>query len=279
MTHRIDLCDAGKEATQTTPATCNAEIPTGAAPFTPNNAHPHGIRWSKATQKVYSIQEGYVQIAEVNPATLAITRTFDLAGTPYNAFGITPDGRFLLLRGQTAAPQATKLGVLDISVDPPVRTDFVIPELDGTSPGSFKFSPDGKRFYILAGNTAASTKKDRLFAFDASTLTAAPPAMTLLREIPLIATGAHNFDVLVQGAGAATYVIVSNRTDNSISVINATDNQVKERVGVGPAPDAVMAYFVGAAASGNQATSSLTPAVSTKPLPLPERLDDHGMPQ
>ena len=68
--------------------------------FTPNNAHPHGIRWSKFTQKVYSIQEGYGEIAEIDPTTLAITNTFDLTGLPYTAFGISPDGRFLLLRGQ-----------------------------------------------------------------------------------------------------------------------------------------------------------------------------------
>jgi YVTN family beta-propeller protein len=272
VTNRIDLCNPARE-------TCNDESATPlTAPFTPNGSHPHGIRWSKLTQKVYSIQEGYGQIAEVDPTTLTISRTFDLAA-PYTSFGMTPDGRFLLLRGQTTAPQATKLGVLDISVNPPVRTDFIIPELDGTSPGSFKFSPDGRRFYILAGNAATATKKDRLFAFDSSTLTATPPALMLLREIPLVATGGHNFDVLAQGAGAATYIIVSNSTDNSISIINATDNQVKERVGVGPAPNGVMVYYVGAAASGNQATSSLTlgrpPATSL----LPERLDDHGMPE
>jgi DNA-binding beta-propeller fold protein YncE len=276
MIHRIDLCDTTKETTQTTPATCNPENPTGTAAFTPNNARPHGIRWSKLTQKVYSIQEGYGQIAEIDPSTLAVTRTFELTGTPYTAYGITPDGRFLLLRGQTTAPQATTLGVLDISVNPPVRTDFTIPELNGTSPGSFKFSPDGRRFYILAGNSAASTKRDVLFAFDSSAL----PTLTLLREIDLVPTGtlAHGLDVLAQGAGTATYIVVSNRTANNISIINATDNQRKQEVAVGPAPNAVMVYYVGAAASGNQATSSVISASGSVPSVLPERLDDHGMP-
>ena len=196
--------------------------------------------------------------------TLAKTIILDLAGTPYTSYGITPDGRFLLLRGQTTAPapQATKLGVLDLSVTPAVPTNFTIPELDGTSPGSFKFSPDGKRLYILAGNAAVTTKKDRLFAFDSSTLTATPPALTLIREIPLIAGGdsagfsaAHNIDVLVQGAGEAKYIVVSNRADNSVSIINATDNLVKQTVPVGPTPGGVMVYEPGAASAGNQATS------------------------
>ena len=79
-------------------------------------------------------------------------------------------------------PNATKLGVIDLGTIGSPRTDFTIPELDGTVPGSFKFSPDGKRFYILAGNTAAATKKDRLFAFNSSTLTAAVPSLTLLKR-------------------------------------------------------------------------------------------------
>ncbi|MGH7215887.1 MAG: hypothetical protein ACREIG_01470 [Nitrospiraceae bacterium] len=289
MTHRIDLCNPAKEAVA---ATCNDESLTLlTTPFTPNNAHPHGIRWSKLTKKVYSIQEGYGQIAEIDPTTLAITPIFDLAGTPYTSFGISPDGRFLLLRGQTTAPdpQATKLGVLDLSVTPAVRTDFTIAALDGTSPGSFKFSPDGNRFYILAGNTPASTKKDRLFAFDSSKLIpvapATEPALTLLPagEIPLLQTGGHSMDVLAQGAtgvGEAKYIVVSNTgTPGTVSIINATTNARTQDVHVGPAPGAVLVYYPGAAAAGNQATSSLTGGSKAKPSVLPERLDDHGMPE
>ncbi len=188
---RIDLCKSAKEA-----APCNDESATPLTiAFTPNNSAPHGIRWSQLTQKVYSIQEGYHEIAEIDPTTLAITNTFDLTSSPYTAYGISPDGRFLLLRGDTTPVTGTKLGVIDLgTVGNPV-TNFTIPELAGTSPGSFKFSPDGKRFYILAGNAATATKKDRLFAFNSSTLTATPPALTLLREIPLVATGGHSLDV------------------------------------------------------------------------------------
>lgn len=277
---RIDLCKATKEAV---PATCNDESATSlTTAFTPNNSAPHGIRWSKLTKKVYSVQEGYNEIAEIDPTTLAITNTFDLVGTPYTAYGITPDGRFLLLRGQTTAPQATKLGVIDLGTAGTPRTDFVIPALDGTSPGSFKFSPDGKRCYILAGDAAAATKKDKLFAFDSSTLTATPPALTLLREIPLVATGGHSMDVLVEGpagAGAATYIVVSNSTDNSVSIINAADNLEKQKVTVGPTPTTVMVYYPGAAAAGNQASSSLLPLPTSTPSAEPERYDDYGMPE
>jgi len=280
LINRIDLCNSTKEAV---PATCDNESATPlTTPFTPNNSAPHGIRWSEFTKKIYSIQEGYNEIAEIDPTTLAITATFDLTGLPYTSYGISPDGRFLLLRGQTTAPQATKLGVIDLGTIGSPRTDFTIPELDGTVPGSFKFSPDGKRFYILAGNTAAATKKDRLFAFNSSTLTAAVPSLTLLREIVLVATGGHSMDVLAQGAagaGEAKYIVVSNSIDNSVSIINATDNLIKQTVPVGPTPGGVMVYYPGAAAAGNQATSSLTGGSRAKPSVLPERLDDHGMPE
>ena len=65
-------------------------------------------------------------------------------------------------------------------------------------------------------------------------------------------------DVLAQGAagaGAAKYIVVSNSTDNSVSIINATDNLIKQTVPVGPTPGGVMVYYPGAAAAGNQATS------------------------
>jgi hypothetical protein len=277
---RIDLCNSTKEAA---PATCNDESGTLlTTAFTPDNAAPHGIRWSNLTKKVYSIQEGYHEIAEIDPTSFAITNTFDLTGLPYTAYSITPDGRLMLLRGDTTPATGTKLGVIDLTTAGNPRTDFTIPELNGTSPGSFKFTPDGKRFYILAGNAATATKKDRLFAFDSSTLTAAVPSLTLLREIVLVATGGHSMDVLTQGAagaGEAKYIVVSNSTDNSVSIINATDNLIKQTVTVGPTPGGVMVYYPGAAAAGNQATSSLTGGSRAKPSVLPERLDDHGMPE
>jgi len=251
MIARIDLCKSAKE---TTPCNDESATPITTA-FTPNASAPHGIRWSTLTKKVYSIQEGYNEIAEIDPnPPYATTKTFDLAGTPYTSYGISPDGKYLLLRGETTAPQATKLGVIDLSAATPAIANLTIPELDGTSPGAFKFAPNSGRFYILAGNGATATKKDRLFAFDWTTV--APPALTLLREIPLVSTGGHGFDVLAEGAGEAKYLAVSNAAPaNSLTIINATDHQEKQTVAVGANPGGVMVFDSGAAAAGNQATN------------------------
>jgi DNA-binding beta-propeller fold protein YncE len=278
---RIDLCtDAGEALNGQGPCDVNANAAN--TPNTPNSSHPHGIRFSQLTGKVYSIQENYRTIVEIDPTSFAVTDMFDLSATPYTAYGISPDGRFLLLRGDTTPATGTKLGVIDLGKAGNPRTDFTIPELDGTAPGSFKFSPDGKRFYILGGNAATATKKDRLFAFDLATLAAPIPSLTLLREIVLVATGGHSMDVLVQGtAGAAEakYIVVSNSTDNSVSIISAADNTIKQNVSVGLTPGGVTVYYPGAAAANNQATSSLIGSSTLLPSMLPERLDDHGMPE
>ncbi len=250
MIARIDLCKSSKE---TTPCNDESATPITTA-FTPNASAPHGIRWSTLTKKVYSIQEGYGEIAEIDPTTLTITKTFDLAGTSYTSYGISPDGKYLLLRGETTAPQATKLGVIDLSATSPAIANLTIPELDGTSAGAFKFAPNSGRFYILAGNGATATKKDRLFAFDWTTV--APPTLTLLREIPLVSTGGHGLDVLAEGAGEAKYLAVSNAAPaNSLTIINATDNQEKQTVPVGANPAGVMVFDSGAALAGNQASN------------------------
>lgn len=262
MIGRIDLCEATKEG-----APCNDESSTPlTTAFTPNKSGPHGIRWSKLTKKIYSFQEGYKQFAEIDPASLAVTKTIDLPA-PYTTYGISPDGRYLLLRGETTSPQAMKLGVIDLSATNPTVVNLTNPELDGTTIGTFttgsasiKFSPDGKRLYLLVGNSALATvtKKDRLFAFDASTLSAATPALTLLPngEISLLQTGRHSMDVLAQGAGEAKYIVVSNNgSPGSVSIINATDNVIKETVTVGTNPGAVMVYQSGSAEAGNQASN------------------------
>jgi YVTN family beta-propeller protein len=88
-------------------------------------------------------------------------------------------------------------------------------------------------------------------------------------------------DVLAQGAagaGEAKYIAVSNSTDNSVSIINATDNLIKQTVTVGLTPGAVMIYYPGAAAAGNQATSSLVSGPGSHPA-QPEGDDDHGTPE
>jgi hypothetical protein len=299
---RVDLCtDAGEAAQVPVQPACDDESATGlTTPFTTNKSNPHGIRFSKLTGKVYSIQESYRTLVEIDPALVvtgpghnkvAITRTLNLAGTPYTAFGITPDGRFLFLRGVDTAANPNsilgKIAVVDLASNS--LTPIPFPDLQNIVPSTFKFAPDGRRLYMLASNTATGTGgqlgtqlKNILLEFDSSKL---PASLPLVRTISLeVTAGNHNFDIYADGAtgaGSARYVVVSNGTgSNSVSIVNATNvNVPQQNVPVGNGAGTIMVYYPDAALNGNQATSSLTGGSQVRPSVLSERLDDHGMPE
>ena len=273
MVARLDLCtDVGQQALNPPGLPCNDEGQTAlTVPFTANGSNPHGIRWSKHSGKIYSIQTSYGEIIEVDPKLIvpgpghnqtAITGRRSLAGTPYTSFGITPDGRFLFLRGRdiTTDPDHIigKLAVVDLTVGGLAIT--VLPDLLDVVPSTFKFTPDGQRMYLLASDTTTGTgnqllnqKKNRLFVFSSSAF----PVVQTPVEIALQPASGHNFDVIVEGSGQASGVLVSNGTpglNGLVSFINA-NNQLIGNLFVGFNPGAVMIYAPGAAAADNQASS------------------------
>ena len=274
MVARLDLCtDAGQAGLIPAGLPCDSEAGTAMnVPFTANGSNPHGIRWSKHSGKIYSIQTNYGEIIEVDPKLIvpgpghnqtAITRRLSLAGTPYTSFGITPDGRFLFLRGRdiTTDPDHIlgKLAVVDLTVGG-LLAITALPDLLDVVPSTFKFTPDGQRMYLLASDTATGTgnqllnqKKNRLFVFNPSAF----PVVQAPVEIALQPASGHNFDVVVEGSGQANGVLVSNGTpglNGLVSFINA-NNQLIGNLVVGLNPGAVMIYAPGIAAAGNQASS------------------------
>ena len=274
MVARLDLCtNLGQAGLIPAGSPCDSEAGTAMnVPFTANGSNPHGIRWSKSSGKIYSIQTGYGEIIEVDPNlialgpsdnTSAITRRLSLTGTPYSSYGITPDGKFLFLRGRdiTTDPDHIigKLAVVDLTAGGPLAIT-ALPDLLDVVPSTFKFTPDGQRMYLLASDTATGTgnqlvnqKKNRLFVFNPSTF----PVVQTPVEIALQPASGHNFDVVVEGAGQASGVLVSNGTaglNGLVSFINA-NNQLIGNLVVGLNPGAVMIYAPGAAAAGNQASS------------------------
>lgn len=286
MVARLDLCTAvGQNGLKPAGAACNDESSKALTdPFTSNGSNPHGIRWSQETGKIYSSQAreveetgeetGYGEIIEVDPKLIvqgpgdnkaAMTRRLSLLGTPYTAYGITPNGRFLFLRGIDLITDAQhiigKLGVIDLKASGPL-TIVNLPDLVDVVPSTFKFTPDGQRMYLLVSNAAtgndaqtAAQKKDRLFVFNPSTFPAAPQ---LVAEIGLSPAAAHNFDVLVQGSGQASAVLVSNGgagVTGSVTLFNANNQMSGNSLVVGVNPGAIMFYYDGIAAANNQATS------------------------
>ena len=268
LINRIDLCDPKKELD---PLTCNPEDPNLlTTAFTPNNSTPHGIRYSIASNKVYSIQQGYHTIVEIDPDSSLVGRTLSLTGTPYTSYGITPDGKYLFLEGVDTAGNLNSLlgktAIVDLVTNP--NDPFVITEftnLQNIVPGTFKFAPDSKRLYVLASNTATGNGtqpgnqlKNILLEFDTTGFPAQP---TLLRTISLeVTAGNHGLDIYADGpagAGSAKYVVVSNGTgQDSVSIINATNSNVpKQNVQVGVGAGTIMIYYPDAALNKNQASS------------------------
>jgi len=244
--NKIDLCDKDKEPTKS----CDSDVAT------PNASSPHGIAWSNATGKVYSRQEGYENVVEVDPDTMKSVRKVDVA--PFTSSGISPDGKFLFLRAtdKTTNPDHVlgKLGVIDLTANPLAVTP--LPDLQDIAPGSFKFSPDGTKLYLTQSNdntglTAAqqaNLKRDKLVVLNTAALPAAPTVTTEIDLLP--SPGGHSLDLHVHD-GTLKHLWVTNKDDNSVSVINAASNQLVQRVAVGSAPGGLMVYESSALAGGH----------------------------
>jgi YVTN family beta-propeller protein len=258
----IDLCDNAKEA-------CDG------SPFTANTAAPAGMFWSQLTGKVYAFLSGYSAIVEIDPVAFVITRRCDVALPPpsttiFHSMGMTPDGQFLFLVGEDLFSDQTKVigkfGVVDLTQPVLSLATLSIPQLDNIRPATFQFTPNGTRLYLTQSNTTGdlafaaqvhNLKKDKLLVFSLSTLPAAPLS---LAELSLPPANMHAMDLWITGpqaAGSAKAVVVTNATpgvNGSVTLIDAATNAITQTIPVGRNPKQVTVYYVGLAASDNQAT-------------------------
>lgn len=257
---KIDLCS--KQTTASIPVNCGAA--------------PTGMFWSHATGKIYAYLSGSSEVVEIDPASLMVVRTIGVtppANTALPYVGMTPDGRFLFFTGEDVISDVTKvigkIGIVDLTVASPALTMFSIPELDGTRPAQFQFSPDGRRLYVTQSNSLAglpfaaqahNLKLDKLLVFDPSVFPAAPAFLAEM-DLPTVgSTGLHGMDLWItgpHGAGSAKGVVVTNAmpgVNGSVSLINAASNTITATIPVGRNPKQVTVYYVGLAASDNQAT-------------------------
>jgi YVTN family beta-propeller protein len=277
---KIDLCDSAREAALGHPA-CDGN------PTTPNHSAPAGMFWSRATGKIYSHLSGYGTVVEIDPGSLSKTpRAVDitpLGNTEFKSVGMTPDGRFLFLAGEDVVSDAIanplnskvlgSFGVVRLDTllptDPLTVTVISIPQLENIRPAKFQFAADGRRLYVTQSNKindlafaaqAHNLKLDKLLVFDPSTFPAAPTFVAEIDLPPVGSDGSHGMDLWITGphsAGSAKGVVVTNATPGvtgSVSLINAASNSITATIPVGRNPKQVTVYYVGLAASDNQAT-------------------------
>lgn len=259
---KIDLCDSPTEIALGHPM-CDAD------PLTPNHSAPAGMFWSRATGKVYSYLAGYQTIIEIDPASLTVTPR-RITVSPLQQAEITPDGRFLFMVGEDVAADPAKViarfGFIDLTQ--PTLSVVGQHEVDHVRPYQFRFTADGKRLYVTQSNTtigltlqqADALQKDKLYVFDTATWPTSFPVLRTVDLPPVGLLGVHGLDLWVtgpNGAGSAKGIVVTNAPHSgkgSVSLIDATNYAITATIPVGRDPKQVTVYYVGLAASDNQAT-------------------------
>jgi YVTN family beta-propeller protein len=235
---RLDMCDGAKETT------CDADVGTA------NAAGTHGIYFSTKTGKVYVHNEGYQQLAIVDPAGGNAVTRLDIG--EYEGLRLSKNGRFLVMRRtDTTSPLHVigKIRVLDLDSAPIGITDF---DVQDVNPQTIRMSSDGGKLFLTQSNSPSGLTTDQqnalkqniLQVFDASGLPASLPAPI---DVPLPISSGRSVE-LYEKAGALVSILVSNKDNNSLSVINAATN-VPSTIPVGANPGAIFVFEKGAVAA------------------------------
>lgn len=213
----VSLCDSTKE-------TC---------PAAPNGAGPHGMVYSPVSGKIYNYNEDYATVNVIDPTTLAVEPPLNIpfAGSPH----ITPDGRFVFIRGFDAATVTGKLTVIDVS-----NNNLTTIDLPNINAGALGFTSDGRKMYLAgSGSTARPTqRRDVVLVYDISAL----PALTQTKEITVGTTTAGRSIGILEHDGAATRVFATNRADGTVSVIDAATDTVADTLQVGGTPTSLFVF-------------------------------------
>lgn len=231
----IDLCNSSGEAKKGMPP-CDADLSTS------NSASPHGIDYSPVSGMVYNSDVGYGMIAVINPTTNGVTTPLDIGFA--NKAHVTPDGRFLIVKGTDTGSDPNhvigKLTVIDVQTD----TQASQIDLPDIHPDSFEFTPDGKKLYVVSATSGSDAQKANLknnvvLAFDSSGL----PILPSPKEITVgVADGGHRAITIHEEDGKAEHVIVPNPGDDTVSFIDAESDTAVATLAVGDEPGAVLVF-------------------------------------
>ena len=231
----IDLCNSSGEAKKGKPP-CDADLGTS------NSASPHGLDYSPVSGMVYNSDVGYGMVAVIDPTTNGVTTTLDIGFA--NKAHVTPDGRFLIVKGTDTGSDPNhvigKLTVIDVQTNTQVsQIDF--PDIH---PDSFEFTPDGKKLYVVSATSGSGAQKANLknnvvLAFDSSGL----PTLPSPKEITVgVADGGHRAITIHEEEGKAEHVIVPNPGEDTVSFIDVATDTVVDTVVVGDEPGAVLVF-------------------------------------
>lgn len=235
---RLDMCDGTKQV-------CDTDVGT------PNTAGTHGIYFSSSTNKVYVHNEGYEQLAVIDPANGNAVTRLDIG--PYGGLRLSGNGRFLVMRRTDTASDPNhvigKIRVLDLAATPIGIADF---DVQDVRPQTIRMSANGTKLFLtqsnsltgLTTNQQTALKQDVLQVFDMTGLPATLPAPA---EITLEKSNGRSVE-LYEKNGALVSILVSNTDDDSLSIINAATNVVST-IPISGNPGAIFIFEKGAVAA------------------------------
>jgi DNA-binding beta-propeller fold protein YncE len=215
----INLCDAAKE--------------NGETNLVPNNAFPHGMVYSKVTDRLYNLNNGYGTIAVINPDTFEIEQTLALKGCS-NLLD-HPDGAYLIGKGADRKGNADhvlgKLSVIDVKSG----EETSVQTLEDFYPSVYRFSQDGNKLYVTSAATGKGAQKENL-KYDIIQIwdTSQLPALTLSKEIKIgLADCGRRPIAFPQVNGATAAVLIPNPSDGTMTIMDPTNDEIIDTVDLG----------------------------------------------
>ncbi|MDH5694772.1 MAG: YncE family protein, partial [Gammaproteobacteria bacterium] len=214
----INLCEPEKEKDGTTGV--------------PNNAFPHGLVYSKVTDRVYNLNNGYGTIAVINTETAEIESRIPLKGCS-NLLD-SPCGNFVIGKGadRKGNPDHVigKLAVIDVKARKEVNTI----EPQDYYPSCYRFSPDGKKLYVTSAATGKGAQKDNLKintvqVYDATKL----PELPLIKEVEVGVADVSRRPIAFTVDSNNYRVFVPNPTDGTVSILDGTNDTLLNTIKVG----------------------------------------------
>lgn len=212
----LNLCEIDKEKDMAEPAV-------------PNNAFPHGLAYSPLSGKLYNLNNGYGNVAVIDPATNRIEGRFPFKG--HSNLFMAPGGRYIIGRGadRKSDPEhvIAKLTAFDVVENRIVGTL----ELPDIYISKYYFNPEGTRLYLTTSSSGspeqqANIKADALLVLDLTAL----PALKLARELRLGSpSGSLAF---VQAGGATALVCSSHAEDGAVVMIDGARDEIVETLAV-----------------------------------------------
>jgi len=208
---------------------CEPEKDNFEQPQIPNNSFPHGLVYSKASGKVYNLNNGYGTIAVIDPVTNTIEQRIPFKG--FSNLFMSPCGRYVIGRGadrkSNAAHVIAKLAVLDVATQEVVsRVD-----LQDIYISKYFFNPEGDKLYLTTSSSGseeqvANIKADAVLVFDLTKL----PQLALAQELRL-GSPTGTLDFVAQG-GKTALVFASNSQQGMVTLISGDSDEVVEKIPV-----------------------------------------------